>query len=74
MERGSGKLKPFCFLLDEIFYLMTFSTVGIVVLRKELPIQLLLAAVTSEALFVEDLTKGGAAVICEVSLAVIAAP
>ena len=53
---------------------MTFSTVGIVVLRKELPIQLLLAAVTSEALFVEDLTKGGAAVICEVSLAVIAAP
>jgi len=54
--------------------LMTFSTVGIVVLRKELPIQLLLAAVTSEALFVEDLTKGGAAVICEVSLAVIATP
>jgi len=54
--------------------LVTFSAVGIVILRKELPIQLLLASVTSEALLVEDLTKGSTAVICEVPLAVIATP
>lgn len=54
--------------------LVTFSTVGIVVLREELPIQLLLAAVTSEAVLVEDLTKSGTAVIREVSLAVVTTP
>ena len=41
---------------------MTFSTVCIVIFREEFSIQPLLASVTSEALLVEDLTKGSAAI------------
>jgi len=44
--------------------LVTFSTVGIVIFRKELPIQLLLTSMTSEALLVVNFTKCGAAIVC----------
>ena len=60
--------------LSGIFYLVTFSTVGILIFRKELPIQLLLAAVTSKAVLVVHLTKSCAAIVSKVSLAVVATP
>jgi len=51
--------------------LVTFCTVSIVIFRKEFPIQLLLASMTSEAVLMEHFTKSCTAVIREVSLAVI---
>lgn len=44
--------------------LVTFSTVGIVIFRKELPIQLLLASMTSEAILVVNFTECRAAIVC----------
>lgn len=52
--------------------LVTFSTVGIVIFRKELPIQLLLASMTSEAILVVNFTKCRATIVCKVPLAMVA--
>lgn len=54
--------------------LVTFSTVGIVIFRKELPIQLLLASMTSEAILVVNFTERRAAIVCKVPLAMVATP
>lgn len=43
--------------------LVTFCTVSVVIFRKELAIQLFLAAMTSEAIFVKNFTKSCATII-----------
>ena len=51
--------------------LKTFSAVCIVILGEELAVKSLLASVTSEALFVEHFSKGSAAILGQLSAAVV---
>jgi len=51
--------------------LVAVCAIGLLIFREELPIKFLLASVTPEAFLVEDLAKCGAAILCQLPLAVI---
>jgi len=44
--------------------LMTFCTESIIIFRKKLPVQFLLATMTSEAILVEHFSKSCATIVC----------
>lgn len=51
--------------------LVAVCAIGLLIFGEELAIKFLLASVTPEAFLVEDLAKCGAAILCELPLAVI---
>ena len=51
--------------------LVAVGAIGLLIFREEFSIKFLLASVTPEAFFVEDLAKCGAAILYQLSLAVI---
>ena len=55
-----------------LYHLVALGAVGVLVLAEELAVQPLLAAVAAEALLVENLPEGGAAVLSQLPPAVVA--
>lgn len=51
--------------------LVAIGAIGLLIFGEEFSIKFLLASVTPEAFFVEDLAKCGAAILCQLPLAVI---
>ena len=51
--------------------LVAVGAIGLLIFGEEFSIKFLLASVTPEAFFVEDLAKRGAAILCQLPFAVI---